>query len=467
MPETIYEICYCSECGPLGRDLAYKTYQNHQNRELRKNSHTSFADLTAIPTLARVRRNRSPLQANRVELRRKNSSSAASGTSTPQRRVESDPLHSPIRTDDALPSFFPEDPVLLSRIQKESDMGRASPAYDPLTMAVAGDSGFLISDDARDMLDILGNMADLDWGAAEGEGDDEQEDEDENDGSSNGPEALRNDIDDTDSASDAQTAMPHERQTPLTPPLAPNENRNIPLIWTTISESDDLVPDPLTSVSRKKEADIKSLKDTHHHHTIQILYLLVSWLHSQFHVPYRAIEAILYVVGVLFLSLGSALDPTVNVAATFTTVQKHMGIEPNISILPVCPSCMEVYPADSQTPDCCQRCNAELFKSAKTRSGKDVRGDPLLQYPFMPLSSQLQDLLQTDGLEELLDAWRQEPRTEGVYNDIFDGRVAKEVLDSEGRPFFRNTRLEQKSGPHSKPGPEGELRIGVTLGADW
>lgn len=45
-------------------------------------------------------------------------------------------------------------------------------------------------------------------------------------------------------------------------------------------------------------------------------------------------------------------------------------------------------------------------------------------------------------------------------SDIFDGRVARNVLGPDGLPFFRNDET-------SKTAPNGELRIGLTLDADW
>ena len=51
-------------------------------------------------------------------------------------------------------------------------------------------------------------------------------------------------------------------------------------------------------------------------------------------------------------------------------------------------------------------------------------------------------------------------RPHGIMNDIFDGRVARNVLGPDGLPFFRHDEA-------GKTGLSGELRIGLTLGADW
>ena len=84
-------------------------------------------------------------------------------------------------------------------------------------------------------------------------------------------------------------------------------------------------------------------------------------------------------------------------------------------------------------------------------------------FPFKSVSDQLRDLLVQPGMEDLLDQWRSLPNRrpqEGLYLDIFDGRIARSVLGPDGQPFFRNT-------PQDRNGPNGELRVGLTLGADW
>ena len=47
---------------------------------------------------------------------------------------------------------------------------------------------------------------------------------------------------------------------------------------------------------------------------------------------------------------------------------------------------------------------------------------------------------------------------EGVYKNIFDGKVCKELPCKDGSLFFSPSDEVQESG---------ELHIGVTLGVDW
>lgn len=47
-----------------------------------------------------------------------------------------------------------------------------------------------------------------------------------------------------------------------------------------------------------------------------------------------------------------------------------------------------------------------------------------------------------------------------MYEDFFDGRIAKEILGHDDLPFFRN-------GDQLNTAPDNELRVGVSLGVDW
>jgi hypothetical protein len=86
-----------------------------------------------------------------------------------------------------------------------------------------------------------------------------------------------------------------------------------------------------------------------------------------------------------------------------------------------------------------------------------------MRFPFKSVTEQLHGLLVQPGMEELLDEWRRlDRRTCGeCLQDMFDGHVTHSILDPDGRLFFffRNE-------PQDQNGPNNELRIGLTLGAD-
>lgn len=59
-----------------------------------------------------------------------------------------------------------------------------------------------------------------------------------------------------------------------------------------------------------------------------------------------------------------------------------------------------------------------------------------------------------------MNKWHAAPRQAGKYNNIFDGDICKNLKAHDGDKFFRNELGDED-------GPDGELRIGVTLGVDW
>ena len=242
------------------------------------------------------------------------------------------------------------------------------------------------------------------------------------------------------------------------PPLEPIRNTTgIPLCFTKLSPEEG-TSDPFQQTKAWK--DTAPLEDVHEVAFIRILYLLVTWLHSQFHVPFRAIAAILGVVNYILISAG-AITPTTWTPATFHTVLHHMGLEPDFDVLPCCPTCLEVYPASLSTPDKCIVCKTDLYVDTKTRKGKQRKQRiPRLQFPYLSISQQLPMLLSVPGMESMLDSWRKRPRTAGSYSDMFDGQVARDILGIDGSPFFRNLAVDEN-------GPNGELRIGVAMGVDW
>lgn len=235
---------------------------------------------------------------------------------------------------------------------------------------------------------------------------------------------------------------------------------SIPLHFCRIPQPDENSPDPFRNATTDTPGMHRPISEFHELEPVQILYLLVAWLHSQAHVPLRILTAVLHCVGTIIILCLGRLD--VSIPVTFKTVSAHMGIEPVFQILPICPNCQEVYPDSPATPDKCRLCQHELFQTGPTRSGQQrkSRGSSHKKAPYKPLSEQLAAIIAQPRVEELLDQWRSVDRKDNHYHDIFDGRVAKDVLAADGTPFFRN--LETDSS-----GPEGELRIALTLGVDW
>ncbi|KAL4258273.1 hypothetical protein AB1N83_009184 [Pleurotus pulmonarius] len=194
---------------------------------------------------------------------------------------------------------------------------------------------------------------------------------------------------------------------------------------------------------------------------IFLLYLLVSWLHTHFHLPFLACNTILTVFVHVVRAFGTILPPGLYIYTTLGSVLPRMGIEPKFDILPVCPNCLEVYPSTTPPDTICSCCASPLFRSRhslnRRASSTTETHRPSLQFPTKSIESQLRDILAVPGMEEVLEGWRSKHRTAGVLTDIFDGDVCKTLPAPDGSTFFANPL---------PPGVE-ELRIGLTLGVDW
>lgn len=230
---------------------------------------------------------------------------------------------------------------------------------------------------------------------------------------------------------------------PVSPEEPPNENNPDPFY---------IAPTPAPTPSYRSAAETP----------IFLLYLLVSWLHTHFHVPFMACNTILVVVLNIFRTAGLVSSTTPSPYVTLPSVISHLGVEPVFQVLPVCENCLEVFPSSTKPGVLCNRCSHPLFKSTlrhnRRISIETESHQPHLQFPTKSIESQLRDIIVIPGMIEILEAWRYKPRTAGRYTDNFDGAVCHELPGLDKRPFFENPR------PH---GTAPELRIGLTLGVDW
>ena len=209
-------------------------------------------------------------------------------------------------------------------------------------------------------------------------------------------------------------------------------------------------------IDSNRDADILDTPD----HLLAI-YAMVSWLHLQFNLPRVACNAVLTILAYLV----SFLNPQLVLPfITLPSIMRILALDPPIELLPVCPSCRDVFPsaASQHVQDICTSCNVPLFLPSRTIRGvpRNVK-TPVIKYPYLPLSQQLVSMLKIPGIEALLDGWRTKPRNPREYGDIFDGDMCRVRLKApDGSIFFSNL-------PHERQGPSGELRIGVNLGVDW
>lgn len=212
---------------------------------------------------------------------------------------------------------------------------------------------------------------------------------------------------------------------------------------------------PLTAT----ESDSGSITRHNTSTPLFLLYLLVSWLHTHFHLPFLACNAVLAVVLQILQASGCPLP--LNPYRTLATVTLRLGVEPVFQVLPVCKECLEVHPPTTSTDSRCVRCEFPLYKSTlrhdrRARLGAENHR-PHLQFPTKSIEAHLREILIIPGMEDVMESWRYKQRTPGKYCDNFDGAVCKTIPGVDGRPFFENPRSHGCT----------ELRIGLSLGVDW
>ncbi|KAJ6479999.1 hypothetical protein C8R47DRAFT_1074460 [Mycena vitilis] len=243
-----------------------------------------------------------------------------------------------------------------------------------------------------------------------------------------------------------------EEQSPPLPPSASTDQEP-----PTTEEEDDIY-----RVPSRPAPPLPTPNDLHRHPAAYILYLLVVWLHTALHLPFRGCDVVLQVFGYILEAAGATAMP--HMLTTLPAVMNHMGAEPEFQALPVCPVCCEVFPMSAPASTVCLRCTIPIFETAVPRSifsrAAVPPPKPLLRFPTKSIEEQLKDMLAVPGVEEEMDKWRSNSRTAGIYEDFFDGRISREIEGPDGLPFFR-------PGETPNMGPNDELRVGLTLGVDW
>ena len=202
--------------------------------------------------------------------------------------------------------------------------------------------------------------------------------------------------------------------------------------------------------------------EVHPNRAVSILYLLVLYLHTQFHLAFRACAAVLVVLAIAFRAAGSPIEPPM--FTTLPPVIHHLGADVSMKICPVCPNCSKVFPSTIPPNSSCDRCAHPLFQTKVKPASKQQRTEPTqvpkphLQFPSKSIEDYLTTMLAVPGMEDEMEAWRKKTRVQGTYTDIFDGEVCRTIKGVDGSPFFH---------PAAGVLEPNELRIGVSLGADW
>ena len=124
----------------------------------------------------------------------------------------------------------------------------------------------------------------------------------------------------------------------------------------------------------------------------------------------------------------------------------------------VCPTCGDVFPVGCNAPVDCPRCLIPLYNEQLHPANRPIPKPtrkaliPCIRLPFLSISAQLEGVFSMPGIEEEVDWWRTLNRQEGVYQDISDGKIWGEILDAEGKPFFRSVINDERTCA-----PDGEL----------
>ncbi|TFK47537.1 hypothetical protein OE88DRAFT_1714432 [Heliocybe sulcata] len=181
---------------------------------------------------------------------------------------------------------------------------------------------------------------------------------------------------------------------------------------------------------------------TPYNSVVHIIYILVLWLHTQFHLLFRACNAIPVIIGLIFKAIMPSLQHPM--LTTLAGVISELDAEPKFRMLPVCPQCLEVYSVTHDTQA------AWHHEHTKLR--------PFLAFPHKSIEEQLGEILAIPGMEDEMDHWCLRHRIPGQWQDIFDGAVCQELWGADGQSFFCHgmSALE-----------DGELRIRLSLGVNW
>jgi hypothetical protein len=204
---------------------------------------------------------------------------------------------------------------------------------------------------------------------------------------------------------------------------------------------------------------LRTPADVHPNPAVFLIYTLVVWLHTQWHLPFAACNTLLVVLRFILDLAGAHIDPPIRI--TLGSAMNALDVDPAPRILPVCINCQRVYPANTAHDTACLPCDKPLFNIKPSKPDQERRKavgtnpTPVLPVAIKSIQEQLEEMLLVPGFEKSLQLWKDVTRTPGIYHDIHDGAVCKEILGPDGKPFYCKQ-------PHNN-----ELRIGLSLSLDW
>ena len=191
---------------------------------------------------------------------------------------------------------------------------------------------------------------------------------------------------------------------------------------------------------------------------------MVAYLHTTYHVTYRACGVLLWSLKTVF-KMASLLPDNDNMPTTLGTTFNRLGLQESFQMFILCPNCkhpagIHKVPLPKNITLECSLCNTWLYKNVRPstfsrflRMTGTLQPKPALVAPYTSLRQLLTEFLSRPGMEDIIDCWRENPYQTGKYTGIWDGKVWRNLKDETGQPFF--TQCDNN-----------ELRIGLTAGYD-
>ena len=192
---------------------------------------------------------------------------------------------------------------------------------------------------------------------------------------------------------------------------------------------------------------------------IQWLLIFLLRLQAKHYIPDAAVQCLIKFFYIFLHVLGRYSTTIANIASKFPRslhyLRKHLNLNQDFKKLVVCRKCNSVYSLQECINNsgtvpvarkCFYRCSAyrsvlcgtPLLKTVELSSGKKVLR-PYKVYCYHGLKNALQRLLHLPGFMDLCDQWRSNMCSEeNVMKDIYDGRIWREFLYYEGKPFLQD-----------------------------
>lgn len=177
-----------------------------------------------------------------------------------------------------------------------------------------------------------------------------------------------------------------------------------------------------------------------------LMYVILFWQVTN-HISDSAIGPLLGFMGqVLSVAANPQLGPLAKcVPRSIIRLKNWLGVRDIDFIeMAVCPKCNKLYENDVRCLTYTDRrgkkhvrlckevdlnnevCNTAVFVEVKV--GRVLKHVPVAKYCYKTLASSLEDLLLRPGFEKDCTRWKDRRTLEGVYSDIYDGKVWKEFV---------------------------------------